>query len=170
MKTAIAKLAALLRRFLEIVLVACVGILTVSVLFQVFIRELFSFSYLPLEDVIPYAFSVSTFAGAALLFDEKAHIAITVLTDVMPNAIRRAAVAISEAGIFLFLLFMLYYGYEFWLDGRFQYSPLLAIKLFYIYTIVPLAAFSGLVFMLNNFLNPKPEEPNPEAEPQPGSI
>lgn len=156
MKTLVHKLSTALRKLLEAVVLVCILVVAGSVFIQVCVRELLSFSILPLDDVIPYAFSVCTFAGTGLLFKDGGHIAITVLTDLMPLGFRRLAVAFSHAVVLFFLMFLLVVGVEFWWDGRFQYSPLLHFRLVWIYTIVPLSAFSSLVFIVDNLLSPAP--------------
>lgn len=137
-----------LRKLMETVLVVSLAALSLSVLVQIGLRELFSVTYLPLEDIIPYSFSLSTFAGTALLFGEGGHIAITIFSDIMPAAPKKAVVAFAGLVTVLFILFLLRYGVDFMLDGSYQYSPLLNIRLCYVYAIVPLCALSSLVFML----------------------
>lgn len=159
MKALISTTATFLCRLLSVIVGVAIAILAVAVLVQIVTREAFRFSILPLDDLIPYSFSISTFAGAALLFKDKGHIAITVFSDIMPEKLRRIVVAFSECVIVGFLLFFLIYGIEFWMGGRFQYSPLLGIRLFYVYAIVPLAGFSGLVFILDNYFSPVSEPP-----------
>lgn len=152
-------LARLLRKILEIILAVSLAVLGISILIQIVLREVFSYAFLPLDDIIPYSFSLSTFAGAALLFGEKGHIAITIFSDIMPAGIRRAVTVFAEAVTVLFLLFMLYYGYEFMLDGGYQYSPLLNFRLCYVYFIVPFCALSALVFLAAGKLdNGQPEQ------------
>lgn len=144
---ALRSLAWLLRKTLECVLAASLAVLGLSILTQIVLRELFSYALLPLDDIIPYSFSLTTFAGTALLFGEGGHIAITIFSDIMPAGIRRIIRIFAGVVTVLSLLFMLYFGYEFMLDGGYQYSPLLNFRLCYIYFIVPLCAFSALVFL-----------------------
>lgn len=166
MKALVHKLAFLFRKLLEGIVLVCLLVVAGSVFVQVCVRELFSFSILPLDDVIPYAFSVCTFAGTALLFKDGGHIAITVLTDVMPAKFRRLAIAFSHATVLFFLMFLLIVGVEFWWDGRFQYSPLLRFQLIWVYTIVPLSAIASLIFVLDNLLSrvPPPADGGAPAE------
>ena len=164
MKALISTVAAILCRLLSVIVTIAIAVLSLSVLTQIVAREAFGFSFLPLDDVIPYTFSISIFAGAALLFKEKGHIAITVLSDFLPYGIRRCIVVFSELVITGFLIFLLIYGIIFWFDGRFQYSPLLRMRMFYIYIIVPLSALSGLVFVLDNHLSPAREPPDADPD------
>lgn len=163
MKSLVATTANFFSRLLSALVAASLSILFLSVLVQVVTREVLKFSVLCLDDIIPYAFSISTFAGAALLFREKGHIAITVISEFFPRRIRFCTIVFAEAATALFLLFFLYYGFEFWLDGRYQFSPLLRFSMFYIYPIVPLAGLSGLVFWLDSILSPRPEPEDDES-------
>lgn len=140
--------AAVLRKLMNLLLVVSLSALALSVLVQILLRELLGMTYLPLEDIIPYSFSLSTFAGAALLFGEGGHIAITIFSEILPKAIRKLILAFAGAVTVAFLLYMLWFGYDFMIDGSYQYSPLLNIRLCYIYAIVPLSALSSLIFMI----------------------
>ena len=145
--TVLHALAAVLRKFLNLVLVLSLAVLGLSVLAQIVLREVFGYAYLPLDDIIPYSFSLSTFAGMALLFGEGGHISITIFSDIAPAAVRKAVIWFAGLVTVVFLAFLLWIGWEFTLDGGYQYSPLLNIRLCYVYVIVPLCAFSALVFM-----------------------
>lgn len=136
-----------LEKLLQCVLAVSMGVLGLSILAQIILREVFGQVFLPLEDIIPYSFSLSTFAGAGLLFGEGGHIAITVFSDILPARMRNAVRRFAGVVTVCFLLFLLYFSWEFTLDGRFQYSPLLNIRLCYVYAIVPLCALSALVFL-----------------------
>ena len=139
--------ARFLKKLLECVLAVSMGALGLSILAQIVLREAFGRAFLPLDDIIPYSFSLSTFAGAGLLFGEGGHIAITIFSDVMPERIRKTIRAFAGIVTVCFLLFLLYFGWEFTMDGGYQYSPLLNIRLCYVYAIVPLCALSSLVFL-----------------------
>ena len=141
-------IALLLKKLLEIILAVSLAVLGLSILAQIVLREVFSNAFLPMDDIIPYSFSLSTFAGAGLLFGEGGHIAITVFIDIMPEGVRKAVRIFAGVVTVLFLLFVVYFGYEFMLDGGYQYSPLLNIRLCYVYFIVPLSALSALVFLV----------------------
>ena len=163
MKALVSTTAAIICRLLSAIVIIAIAVLALSVLTQILVREIFKFSILPLDDVIPYSFSISVFLGAALVFKEKGHIAITVLSDILPDKLRWCAIVFSELVIAGFLVFLLVFGVVFWLDGRSQYSPLLGIQMFYVYLAVPVAGFSGLVFILDNHLSPAPK--NLDATP-----
>lgn len=164
MKAFVSTLSRFLYRLLSVIIALAITVLSLSVLSQIVTRELFGFSILPLDDIIPYVFSISTFAGAAMLFKEKGHIAISVISDFMPDKLRRFALIFSEVVTAAFLVFFVYYGIEFWLDGRYQHSPLLAMRMIYVYTIIPVAGISGLVFLLDNCLSPESEPSGEEPD------
>jgi TRAP-type C4-dicarboxylate transport system permease small subunit len=136
----------------EVLLAACLVMMTLGVFGQVILRMLFKTTFLPIEDILPYSFSISTFAGSALLFREKGHIAITFLTDWMKGAAGRAVRFLSEVFVFVFLGLFLTLGTVFMTDGRHQFSPLLKIPLLYIFIIVPLFAFASIVFVVRRNL------------------
>lgn len=136
------------KKFMETLVALSLSVLGLSVLLQIVLREAFSFALLPLDDIIPYAFSISTFAGAALLFGERGHIAITIFTDMAPAWLRNKVALFASAMVVAFLVFLLVYGFDFMLDGWYQFSPLLNIRLCYLYVIVPVCALSALLFLI----------------------
>lgn len=154
--TLLRPLAAALRQLMNLILIVSLSALAMSVLVQIVLREIFGMTYLPLEDIIPYSFSLSTFAGTALLFGEGGHIAITIFSEILPLALRKLIIVFAGLVTVLFLLYLLWFGYEFMLDGSYQYSPLLNIRLCYVYAIVPLCALSSLIFMV---VGDKEQEP-----------
>lgn len=143
----IRKLSRITRRLFEFVLVVSLAALALSVLAQIVLRQALSHTFLPLDDIIPYAFSVSTFVGAALLFGEGGHISITVFSDLVPERMRRPVIWFAGTMSAAFLLFLLVYGYEFTVNGLHQFSPLLGMRLCYVYSVVPVSALGALLFM-----------------------
>ena len=146
--------AAWWRSVLHVALGAMVALMTVSVFTQIILRGVFSYSFLPLDDITPYSFSIATFLGAALLFGDNGHVAITVFSEMAPAPLRKAALVFSHVVVFAFLVFFLAAGVDFAADGRFQFSPLLGIPLVYVHAVIPASAFSGLVFLIESLLKP----------------
>jgi TRAP-type C4-dicarboxylate transport system permease small subunit len=136
---------------LETVLQICLVLMTLGVFSQVIFRMFFKMTFLPIEDILPYSFSISTFAGSALLFREKGHIAITFLTDWIKGAAGKILRIVSETLTLFFLGLFLLLGVTFTAAGRFQFSPLLKIPLLYIFSIVPVCAFASIVFLLRRY-------------------
>lgn len=137
---------------LETLVKVCIVLMTLGVFSQVILRTVFKMTFLPIEDILPYSFSITTFTGSALLFREKGHIAITFLADALPGIGGKIVGFIAETLTLFFLGFVLVVGTEFMIAGKYQFSPLLKIPLFYIFTVVPLFAFASLVFLLNRYL------------------
>lgn len=156
--------ARFLRKLMSFLLAASLIMMSISVLIQICMRELFSTSILPLDDVIPYSFSISIFSGTALLFGEEGHVGITIFTDFLPAKIRNAIIVFCRAVVLLFLVYLAYFGYEFMLDGQYQFSPLLNIPLGYIYFVVPLCAVAGLVLIFDRYFSTVPPEEKPITE------
>jgi TRAP-type C4-dicarboxylate transport system permease small subunit len=122
--------------------------MTLGVFIQVLLRFIFKTTLLPIEDILPYSFSITTFTGAALLFREKGHIAITFLTDWIKGTAGKVLQVLSEILTLIFLGLFLTLGMTFMIAGRHQFSPLLKIPLLYIFVIVPFFAFAAIVFIL----------------------
>ncbi|MFQ3621024.1 MAG: TRAP transporter small permease subunit [Spirochaetales bacterium] len=138
-------------KILENLLKVCLVVMTLGVFSQVILRMIFKRTFLPIEDILPYSFSITTFAGSALLFREKGHIAITFLTDSIRGKAGIILQFLSDVFIFVFLGIFLIWGTIFMLSGNYQFSPLLKIPLLYIFIVVPLFAFSSIVFLIRRY-------------------
>lgn len=147
--TQIRQLSGWLAAFCQGVLGLCLALMSGAVLIQVILRTFFQTTWLQMEDLIPYAFSISTFLGAALVIREGGSIVITFFADYLGGRaetyIRRFAALVTV----LFFLMLLYYGTRFAINGWGQYSPLLRIPVGPIYAVVPISALMTLIFLLS---------------------
>lgn len=129
-------------------LVASLGTMSVAVFLQVILRSVFSRTWLQIEDIVVYAFSISIFSGLALAFRAREHLAITFFVEMLPARRRWIVEAIADGATVAFMVFLLVYGVTFAGNGMRQFSPLLRIPLGFIYVIVPFSALASIVFII----------------------
>lgn len=76
-------------------------------------RYLFDASLTWAAELTVFLFLWSVFFGAAYCFKKDAHIAVTILLDIMPSSIAKGFLIISHLVTIVFLLAVSYYGYEY---------------------------------------------------------
>ena len=155
------KISNLLEVINQIILIIALSTLVLSVVLQVSLRVFFKTSFVPLSDIISYSFPIATFVGAALLFkDINGHICITFFTDLIGKKFQKILLLIAEILIFLVLSYILIWGWEFALNGRYQFSPTLKIKMVYILLVVPFFALSSIIFRIETLLDRRKNKNN----------
>ena len=89
-----------------------------------------------------FVFLWSIFFGAAYCFKKDAHIAVTIVLDIVPSRIAKVMLIISHLVTFVFLLAVAYFGYEYLLlvielDER--SIDLWDMPMWIIYLVIPIA-------------------------------
>ncbi len=95
--------------------IAAIGISAgVAIAFtNVVARYVFDASLVWATELTIFVFLWSIFFGAAYCFKKDAHIAVTIVLDVVPSRIAKVMLIISHLVTFFFLLAVAYFGYEY---------------------------------------------------------
>ena len=125
----------------------------VSVFMQVCLRTLLDTTWLPLDDLVVYGFTIIVFSGTALVFRANAHLATPVFLDMLQGRARYACGLAIDLLCLAFLAVMLVEGITYTADGMHQFSPLLHVPVGYIFASIPLAGLAGIVFILQRRLD-----------------
>jgi len=80
---------------------------------NVIARYVFDASLVWASELSIYMFLWSVFFGAAYCFKKDAHIAVTIILDIMPTKIAKGMLIISHIVTLVFLLAVSYYGYHY---------------------------------------------------------
>lgn len=107
-------------------------------------RYVFDASLVWATELTIFLFLWSAFFGAAYCFKKDAHIAVTILLDVMPSKIAKVMLLISHTVTITFLLAVAYFGYEYLLlvielDER--SIDLWDMPMWYVYLVIPISFF-----------------------------
>jgi len=107
-------------------------------------RYAFDASLVWATELTIFLFLWSAFFGAAYCFKKDAHIAVTVVLDIMPSKIAKIMLLISHLVTITFLLAISYYGYEYLyllieLDER--SIDLWDMPMWIVYLVIPVAFF-----------------------------
>ena len=126
--------------------IAAVGITAgVAVAFtNVVARYAFDASLVWATELTIFLFLWSAFFGAAYCFKKDAHIAVTVVLDLMPSKIAKVMLLMSHTVTITFLLAIAYYGYEYLfllieLDER--SIDLWDMPMWIVYLVIPISFF-----------------------------
>lgn len=124
--------------------IAAIGITAgVAVAFiNVVARYVFDASLVWATELTIFLFLWSVFFGAAYCFKKDAHIAVTIILDLMPSRVAKIMLLISHLVTFVFLCAVSYYGYEYILlviDLDERSIDLWNIPMWIIYLVVPIS-------------------------------
>jgi TRAP-type C4-dicarboxylate transport system permease small subunit len=127
------------RRVEEIIIVLCLGVMTLSIGLQVFMRYVMQSSLSWSEELARYLFVFFVYAGISYGAKMKRHIKVEAFTMWLPGRIQAAIRMISDLLFLLFAVFIVYYGFV--TSGRIfrlnQVSPALELRMGYVYGTLP---------------------------------
>lgn len=124
--------------------IATIGITAgIAVAFtNVVARYVFDASFVWASELSIYLFLWSAFFGAAYCFKKDAHIAVTIILDIVPTSIAKIMLILSHAITLGFLAAVSYYGYEYLLlviDLDERSIDLWDMPMWIIYLVVPVS-------------------------------
>lgn len=110
-------------------------------------RYVFNASFTWASELTVYLFLWSAFFAAAYCFKKDAHIAVTILLDIMPSKLAKVMMIVSHMITIVFLLAVSYYGYEYLLlviDLDERSIDLWDMPMWIVYLVVPISfLFAG---------------------------
>ncbi len=151
------------------VVVACFVYMTLAVLAQVFGRYVFNYSISWTEETAKFAQIWVVLIGAGITMRRGLHVAVDVLTAMLPMNLARALMVVVAAGCLWFLGVVIYGSLPLIeLGWKFETSPVLQIPMWIIYLCLPLGAFYfGVEIILSviaRWDNPANQQPDSQTE------
>jgi TRAP-type C4-dicarboxylate transport system permease small subunit len=123
------------------ILVVMMIVMTLTVIVQVFLRYVFSFSLSWSEEVARYLMIWVAFLGGSLALPKGLHIGVEFLiTRLSPSARRRVSI-FSKFMILVFLTYLIVGGFKITWAVRDQSSPALLFSMAYAYLSAPVGGF-----------------------------
>lgn len=142
--------------FLNTLMVVLMTLMVAFIVAQVFFRYVLLKPLSWSEELAGYLFSGVFFFGAVLLYRESRHINMSLLVESIKNKFaRQVLTVIAHLFSFFFLVVMVWYSYPMAMQilGFESISPSMEwLKLGYVFMIVPVASFLGLVVMMEVIL------------------
>lgn len=142
--------------FLNTLMVVLMTLMVAFIVAQVFFRYVLLKPLSWSEELAGYLFSGVFFFGAVLLYRESRHINMSLLVESIKNKFaKQVLTVIAHLFSFFFLVVMVWYSYPMAMQilGFESISPSMEwLKLGYVFMIVPVASFLGLVVMMEVIL------------------
>ena len=143
------KVSHLSERIVQVTLVGMVGVMTVIIIIQVFMRYLFLYSLSWSEEVARYLMIWVSFLGASLALKYGLHIGIEFMINRVPEKIRGWINLIAQIGILIFLVYFTIGGFRVSWAVRDQDSPALLFSMAYAYLAAPVGGLFMIIQLLN---------------------
>jgi len=131
--------------FLNILLVVMVVVVFLQVIFRFLLTVPLSWS----EEVARYVMVWTTFLGAALAVEKKAHPYVEVLVNLLPLVIRVPMNILIICISCIFYAILVFYGTMFVTTSVMQPSAALEIPMGYVYIVIPVG---GILLILNSLV------------------
>lgn len=136
-------------RIVQYTLVGMVGVMTVIIILQVFMRYLFLYSLSWSEEVARYLMIWVSFLGASLALKYGFHIGVEFVINRIPEKIRGWVNLVAKLGVLLFLIYFTIGGFRVSWAVRDQDSPALLFSMAYAYLSAPVGGLFMIIQLLN---------------------
>lgn len=128
-----------------------IAVMALCVIGTVIARYCFGISHKFLEEFITTVFAFSTFWGIGICFIENEHVTINSIFDMFPKKLKIAATIFDNIVTLLVLAVMVKFGASYALKFGNQLSFGMEIPYLYMYGIIPLGCFLGIICVLVKF-------------------
>jgi len=135
------KLSLLSEKAVYYTLVVMMIVMTLTVIVQVFLRYVFSFSLSWSEEVARYLMIWVAFLGGSLALQKGLHIGVELFLVRVSSRTRRWVSILSKMFILIFLIYLTIGGIKITWAVRDQSSPALLFSMAYAYLSVPVGGF-----------------------------
>jgi TRAP-type C4-dicarboxylate transport system permease small subunit len=132
------KLSLLSEKTVYYTLVVMMIVMTVTVIAQVFLRYIFSYSLSWSEEVARYLMIWVAFLGGSLALQKGLHIGVEILLTRLSVGRRRKVSLFSKFMILVFLIYLIIGGFKITWAVRDQSSPALLFSMSYAYLSAPM--------------------------------
>lgn len=136
-----------LRKVLAALCIGLVGLMLVTVCWQVVMRYVFNSPLSWSEELARFAMVWMAFCAAALAFRKGTHIKLEGVS-LVPRRFSRAGAKTAKALVLAILLAIMYFGWQITLRTATQTSPALSVPMAFIYFSIPFSAGCMLFFAL----------------------
>ncbi|UCD82837.1 MAG: TRAP transporter small permease [Desulfobacterales bacterium] len=140
MANTLQRISDFLNRMTEVILVTVLSAMAVVVFLQVIFRYLLNFPLFWTEEFARYCLVWSSLLGSAVAVKRGQHIAVTIIVERMPPALRRVFTIVALISVAVILTVILWGGIQLVAITRAQISPALRVSMSVPYLAVPVGA------------------------------
>ena len=141
-----------INKVLDAICVVCMALILVLVVVQVVMRYVFNSPLTWSEELAVYIMVWMTFLGSVICMRDNEHIEVTVLVDYLPRKLQRAVIVFSRIVSVIFLLIVVYYGFELVFENRVVTSAANKINMGLVYLIIPLSSIGMLYYVVRSIV------------------
>ena len=134
----------LVKWFLAIIMIG----ITFLTFYQVVMRYVINNAPSWAEELVRFLFIWCTFIAAAIGIEEKIHIGIDVVVNLLPSKIQKSVEILVYAALIVFSGYLIYYGWKISLTTKNQPSPALGLPMFWVYLSIPVAGCLNIYYCL----------------------
>ena len=139
-------------KFLDAFCVVCMALILLLVIVQVVMRYIFNSPLTWSEELAVYVMVWMTFAGSVICMRDKEHIDVTILVDYLPHGLQKLAIIFSRLASAVFLMIVIYYGFDFVMENRVVTSAANQINMGLVYSIIPLSCVGMLYYVIRSIV------------------
>ncbi|MEI3609488.1 TRAP transporter small permease [Pseudogracilibacillus sp. SO10305] len=143
---AIKKVMNVLDRILLIIALTMLASMTLIILYQVFSRQLLSYTPAWSEELSRVLFVWVAFFGIAYGFKHKLHIGVGLLAEMLPEFIQTIFDILAKVTIIIFGILMIYYGINFTVLMMDSTLPGLRLPSSVLYIVIPITGMYILLY------------------------
>ena len=129
----------IIRKANEVGIITLFSVIIFSVFLQVVARYVFNRPPAWTEEMARYCQVWMVLLTSSICIRKGSHLAVDYLTHSLTGFASKALKTFSNVLITIYLAAVLYYGFVLLNVGKYQFSPAMQIKMFYLYLIFPIA-------------------------------
>jgi tripartite ATP-independent transporter DctM subunit len=143
-----------LRKLVRFVVMACCGILVLTVFVSVLLRYVFGLGLSFSEDLVRYIMVVIVFFASSLAFDSKQHVSIRLIVNKLSKLNQLRLDLFSYACLFAFLIILMIQGIQILpVQLKTDIPTMTGVSIFWFYLSIPIGCILMIIFLIPQFLS-----------------
>lgn len=143
-----------LRKVVRVVVIACCGILMLTVFVSVLLRYVFGIGLGFPEDFVRYIMVVIVFFASSLAFDSKQHISVRLIVNRLSRSNQLRLDLFSHICLFAFLIILMIQGIKILpVQLKTDIPTMTGVSIFWFYLSIPVGCILMIIFLVPQFLS-----------------
>ena len=143
-----------LRKLVRFIVIACCGILMLTVFVSVLLRYVFGLGLSFSEDLVRYIMVVIVFFASSLAFDSKQHISVRLIVNKLSRLNQLRLDLFSYVFLFVFLIVLMIQGIRILpVQLKTDIPTMTGMSIFWFYLSIPVGCILMIIFLIPQFLS-----------------